>query len=263
MPIKRLFFICALPSIIIGCAGSRPPAPVYENRPAVYRNVPPAPAQPEQPKLTQEPSQTIEIKPLQESATVAPVELQPEPLSSEQAQSLLTPEQEQELALLERTQNAQATPVPPTEAIPAPAAPQPLPVEPEANLLPPPPPPPAPPEPAFEPLTSFVPLSPAVGALVAAANQNDAKGNIQSATTTIERAIRIEPRNATLYYKLALLRLKESRPRLAEDLAKKSALLASNDTRLKKHSWLLIAKAREMQKNFDGAEEAKAKADAF
>ncbi|MEI7997574.1 MAG: tetratricopeptide repeat protein, partial [Methylococcaceae bacterium] len=78
-----------------------------------------------------------------------------------------------------------------------------------------------------------------------------------------ERAIRIEPRNATLYYKLALLRLKQSKPRLAEDLAKKAALLASDDTQLKKHSWILVARAREMQGDLKGGKEARAKADGF
>jgi len=256
MLIKRLFFICSLSSVITGCAefyGSQPPAPVYQSRPAVYRKEPSYPAVPEQPKPA---SESIEIKPLQEPAIAAPVELKAEPLSPEQTQSLLTPEQEQELAALEQAQNA----APPAEAAPAPAVEaQTPPVETVQQNLP----PAAPPAPAFEPLNSFAPLSPAVGALVIAANQNSEKGDIQSATTTIERAIRIEPRNATLYYKLALLRLKEAKPRLAEDLAKKSALLAANDTRLKKHSWLLIAKAREMQKNFDGAKEARAKADRF
>ncbi len=116
---------------------------------------------------------------------------------------------------------------------------------------------------AFAPLENFPPLSPVVGALVVAANKNTAKGQIETATTTIERAIRIEPRNATLFYKLAVLRLKQAKPSLAEDLARKSALLASNDSSLKKHSWLLIAKARDMQKNYQGAKEAKAKADKF
>jgi hypothetical protein len=139
----------------------------------------------------------------------------------------------------------------------------PLTTDPALAPVEPPPPPPPPPEPPFEPLTSFAPLSPVANALVIAANQNTQKGDIQSATTTIERAIRIEPRNATLYYQLAVLRLKESKPTLAEDLAKKCLLLASNDTRLKKHSWLLIAEAREMQKDFDGSKEAKDKADGF
>jgi hypothetical protein len=66
-----------------------------------------------------------------------------------------------------------------------------------------------------------------------------------------------------LYYKLALLKLKQSKPRLAEDLAKKAALLASNDTQLKKHSWLLVARAREIQGDVNGGKEARAKADKF
>ncbi|MDD5273810.1 MAG: hypothetical protein PHU14_13970, partial [Methylovulum sp.] len=125
------------------------------------------------------------------------------------------------------------------------------------------PPPPPPPPPVFEPLQTFAPLSPVVGTLVLAANKSADKGNVESATATIERAIRIEPRNPTLFYKLALLRLRQSKPVLAEDLAKKSALLAAADKQLKKHSWLLIARAREMQNNLDGAKEARKKADNF
>ena len=117
--------------------------------------------------------------------------------------------------------------------------------------------------PSFQPLENFAPLSPVVGALVLAANKSSSQGNIDSATTTIERAIRIEPRNATLFYKLALLRLKQSKPGMAEDLAQKSLLLASGDNQLKKHCWLLIAKAREMQNKPQGAEEARGKADKF
>jgi tetratricopeptide (TPR) repeat protein len=101
-----------------------------------------------------------------------------------------------------------------------------------------------------------------VNSLVLAANEDDKKGNDEAATATLERASRIEPRNATLYYKMALLKLK-SKPSQAEDLAKKSAQLAANDNNLKKHSWLLVAKARELQKDFDGAKEARAKANKF
>jgi cytochrome c-type biogenesis protein CcmH/NrfG len=99
--------------------------------------------------------------------------------------------------------------------------------------------------------------------LVSAADQNSQAGDIDTAAASIERAIRIEPRNATLFYKLALIKLKQSKPRLAEDLAKKSALLASTDNTLKKHCWLLIAHAREVQQDFTGAKEAREKADNF
>lgn len=126
---------------------------------------------------------------------------------------------------------------------------------------------PTPPSPSeltpFQPIEATVPLSPVITALVSAANQNTNAGDLDSAATSIERAIRIEPRNATLFYKLALLRLKQSKPRLAEDLAKKSALLAATDNTLKKHCWLLIAHAREIQQDFSGAKAARAKADSF
>lgn len=115
----------------------------------------------------------------------------------------------------------------------------------------------------FEPIEATVKLTPAVGALVSAADQNSQAGDLDTAAASIERAIRIEPRNATLFYKLALLKLKQSKPRLAEDLAKKSALLASTDNTLKKHCWLLIAHVREIQQDFTGAKEAREKADSF
>lgn len=213
--------------------------------------------------VAREPEPIVETKPLPEFVPkTTPIELKPEPLPPEQNQETLTPEQERELLSLGQTPQPSAPEQTPTPAKPEAEAPAPTQqtVKP-APAPPPPPPPPPPPSPPFQPLETFAPLSPAVGALVVAANQNSKTGNIESATTTIERAIRIEPRNATLYYKLALLRLKQSKPRMAEDLAKKSALLASGDTRLKKHSWLLIAKAREMQKNYQGAKEARAKAD--
>jgi predicted Zn-dependent protease len=99
--------------------------------------------------------------------------------------------------------------------------------------------------------------------LVTASNKNSNAGDLDSAAVAIERAIRIEPRNATLFYKLALLRLKQSQPRLAEDLAKKSALLASTDTTLKKHCWLLIAHAKELQQDLAGANNARERAESF
>lgn len=106
-------------------------------------------------------------------------------------------------------------------------------------------------------------LSPAVLALLSQADTNSKAGELDSAVATIERALRIDPRNPILTYKLAALRLKQSKPRLAEDLAKKAALLSANDKNLKKQSWLLISEARRKQNNLYGAKEAKLKADSF
>jgi predicted Zn-dependent protease len=115
----------------------------------------------------------------------------------------------------------------------------------------------------FQPLESVASGSAAVSALVMAANEDSQAGKMDSAVATMERAIRLEPRNPTLLYKLAVLRLQQSKPAQAEDLAKKAALLASKDAQLKKHSWLLIARAREMQHDVAGAQEARDKANSF
>ncbi|PKM10603.1 MAG: hypothetical protein CVV13_12540 [Gammaproteobacteria bacterium HGW-Gammaproteobacteria-3] len=103
-------------------------------------------------------------------------------------------------------------------------------------------------------------LSPVVVALISDAERNSGTGNLDSAVATLERGLRIEPRNATLMYKLAEVRLKQSQPRLAEDLARKAALLAGRDTKLKRDSWLLIARARKMQGDDTGERQAKQKA---
>jgi hypothetical protein len=274
MLIKRLFLICSVPALVTGCAefyGSQPPAPVYGNNTPIYGNKPLPQKQPE--RIVQEPkpivpdtTETATTSPLIGSDSInKPQVLKPEPLPSGQA--ILTPSQEQELAALQQKSalpelgsvpEPEPEPELEPEQKPKPKQPkvepvvEPVPAEPEVNNTPTP----------FQPLETFTPLSPVVGSLVLAANEDNQKGNVESATTTLERASRIEPRNATLYYKLALLKLK-SKPSQAEDLAKKSAQLAANDPALKKHSWLLVAKAREMQKDFKGAQEARARASKY
>lgn len=106
-------------------------------------------------------------------------------------------------------------------------------------------------------------LSPAVQSLMADAEKNTKAGDLDSASVLLERALRISPRNAELTYQLAALRLKQSQPRLAEDLGKKAAFLAVDDRELKKQCWLLIAQARELQGNSQGAKEAQLKADSL
>jgi hypothetical protein len=274
MLIKRFILICSVPAFVSGCAefyGNQPPAPVYGNGTPLYGNKPlpqeiPKPEQ--QAKSTpQEPvEETVKTSPLLSADSInKPKVLKPERLP--EGQALLTPAQEQELAALQQKSAVpEQIPVPEPEVEPK-AKPKSKP-EPELKTEPVVESPPIPepvqetPNPGFQPLESFSPMSPAVGSLVLAANEDNQKGNVESATTTLERASRIEPRNATLYYKLALVKL-NSKPSQAEDLAKKAALLAGNDPALKKHSWLLVAKAREMQKDFEGAKEARAKASKY
>ncbi len=104
------------------------------------------------------------------------------------------------------------------------------------------------------------PLSSAAAALISMADKHVNAGNLEAAVVNIERALRIEPRNAALTYKLAQLLLKQHKPSLAENIARKSALLAAGDKALKKQSWLLIAEARLLQQNYEGAKAAQLKA---
>jgi hypothetical protein len=264
MLIKRLILICSIPVFVTGCAeflGSQPPAPVYGNNTPIYGNKPLPQQQPqatEQAKPSnQESTETLKTAPLKGTDTIASIkELKPEVLPS--GQSLLTPSQEQELSALQQPVIPEFDSEPKPEPKPKTEPKAPVIVEPQEAVNT----PQQPVSTTFQPLETFKSTSPAVSSLMLAANEDSQKGNVESATMTLERASSIEPRNAALYYKLALLKLK-SKPSQAEDLAKKSAQLAANDPTLKKHSWLLVAKARELQKNFQGAQEAREKASKF
>lgn len=105
--------------------------------------------------------------------------------------------------------------------------------------------------------------SPAVVALLSDADRSRSAGDLDAAVMAMERALRIDSRNPTLTYKLAQLRIKQNKPQLAEELAGKAALLAGSDLDLKRKSWMLIAEARRMQQNLQGAKEAKIKAESF
>jgi tetratricopeptide (TPR) repeat protein len=232
---RRIFLVYIVPVFLLaGCAefyGRQAPAPVYGGRRVEPSSQAAYPAHKDRKHRKKRESSTVMTEPLPEPSAPESIEFNSEALSADSAGEAQT--------------GIQALPL--TE----PFAAEVHPVEPKHELTP------------FEPLDISASLSPAVDALVVAANQNASSGNLEAASATIERAIRIEPRNANLYYKLALVRLQQSKPRLAEDLAKKSALLAASDSTLKKHSWLLIAHARELQNNFKGAKEARAKANRF
>jgi len=104
------------------------------------------------------------------------------------------------------------------------------------------------------------PLTPAVVALISESERYSRAGDLDAAVARLERALRITPRNPEVTYKLAKIRLQQEKPVLAEDLAKKAALLAAGNPRLKRQCWLLIAQARRLQHDLQGAREAELKA---
>ena len=95
--------------------------------------------------------------------------------------------------------------------------------------------------------------SPAVVALLGHAEQQANAGELESAVASLERAIRIDPRNPVLWYHMATLRLAQGDPSQAEQLAVKSNSLATGINTQLVRNWQLIARARREQNNAAGA----------
>ena len=110
------------------------------------------------------------------------------------------------------------------------AAPQPAPVG-EA--------PPAPPEPA-----PAVKESVAIAGLMDSARSDAAAGRLAEAASTLERALRIEPRNPRLWQELARMRLQQGDFPQAESLAQRSNSWAGSDGALRAENARIIEQAR-------------------
>lgn len=100
----------------------------------------------------------------------------------------------------------------------------------------------------------------AVVALLDQAEQYHAAGDSNSEAATIERALRIDARNAGLWHRLAAVRLDQGRPQEAEQLALKSNALAGDNRALRVSNWKLVARARWAVNDGDGARQAEQKA---
>lgn len=103
----------------------------------------------------------------------------------------------------------------------------------------------------------------AVVSLLRQAESFESTGDYQRAVSAVERALRIEPRNAHLWNRLAHLRYSQKRLRLAKDMAAKSTTLAGADLALKRDNWLLIALARRASGDLAGARVAERTANQF
>jgi len=98
--------------------------------------------------------------------------------------------------------------------------------------------------------------NPAVVALLDRAHIDSAAGQREAAGASLERALRIEPRNAWLWHELAQLRLAQGQYAQAITLAQKSISFAGSERGLRALDWRVIGNARVAQGNSAGAEEA-------
>jgi tetratricopeptide (TPR) repeat protein len=98
-------------------------------------------------------------------------------------------------------------------------------------------------------------LSPATRSLVTQARALLAHGDIDGASSTLDRALRIEPNNPLLWIELGRVRLAESDPRQAEGCGRKALVLASGDHGAQQQAGRLLADAlRAQQRNQEARE---------
>ena len=101
------------------------------------------------------------------------------------------------------------------------------------------------PAPVEEPAaTTTKPENIAVAGLMDTARADVAANRLGSAAATLERALRIEPRNPRLWHELALVRLKQGDYAQAESTAQRSNAWAGADSDLRSANQRIIEEAR-------------------
>jgi len=98
--------------------------------------------------------------------------------------------------------------------------------------------------------------SPAVLALIKKARINALNGELDKAMLRLERAVRIEPANSTVWHYMAKLFLQQENYKQAAGYAAKSTSLAKGNKDLIIDNWRVIAHARYRMGNTKGAQQA-------
>ena len=97
-------------------------------------------------------------------------------------------------------------------------------------------------------------------ALLTTAQQQQNGGDLNGASSSLERAQRIAPREPQVLYRLAQVRLAQNDPAQGEQLARRALTYANGRPALQASLWQLIAQAREAQGDAAGAALARQKA---
>jgi len=97
-------------------------------------------------------------------------------------------------------------------------------------------------------------------ALLTTAQQQQAGGDLNGASSSLERAQRVAPREPQVLYRLAQVRMAQGDAPQAEQFARRGLTFASGRPDLQGNLWELIAQAREKQGDSAGAALARQKA---
>ena len=84
----------------------------------------------------------------------------------------------------------------------------------------------------------------AIAGLMDSARKDASSGKLGSAAASLERALRIEPRNPRLWHELAVVRLRQADYTQAESLAARSNTYAGSDSELRAANQRVISDAR-------------------
>ena len=128
---------------------------------------------------------------------------------------------------------------------------------------------PAPGEPPIAQPPAVVPAPPpvqvsqniAVARLAEGARADSTQGEHAKAAASLERALRIEPRNPRLWQELARVRLQQRDYAQAESVATRSNSWAGSDNSVRAENWRIIAEARSARGDATGARAAMEQAD--
>ncbi len=107
------------------------------------------------------------------------------------------------------------------------------------------------------------PVNPAVLSLLEGARNDAASSHYTSAEAKLERALRIEPGNALLWYQLADLALLQGNLAQAENFALRAHSFSGNDRQLREKIWYLIGETRNRRSDYEGADEAFRRAQSY
>ncbi len=102
--------------------------------------------------------------------------------------------------------------------------------------------------------------TPVVLALLADVDAFEQAGRFDQAASRVERGLRISPKDARLWQRLAEIRLQQRRYEQVVATAKKSNGLARGNAPMQAKNWLLIAEARDQMGDSLGRERARAQA---
>ncbi|MDF9775142.1 tetratricopeptide repeat protein [Pseudomonas baetica] len=97
-------------------------------------------------------------------------------------------------------------------------------------------------------------------ALLTTAQQQQANGDLNGASSSLERAQRVAPREPQVLYRLAQVRMAQGDAAQAEQFARRGLTFANGRPALQANLWELIGQAREKQGDSQGAALARQKA---